>query len=300
MDFEIIRQFNFLKKPKNGFSKSSDTTSNNGSVSEQHSEYQHNSELLKIKKQNVRLKNRVRQLKTKLENTRDNNAKFIGLIAHDLRSPFNAIIGALELLKENKGADEKEKDHYIQHVYESAKNTLNLIDSLQDWAIAQNNEEYFNPVKINLSELFAELIENIEFSAKQKQIKLCDYVDPNLNITADPQMVRAILRNLIDNAIKFTDNGGTVALTGSDRGQVFEITVNDTGKGISEEIQKQLFKNPFNSEQESCNENGASLGLFLCREFVEVHGGTIKVESEPGRGSKFKFTLPYKTNGFAG
>jgi len=299
MDFEIIKQFNFLKKPQNGFSKSLDTASNE-SVSEQHSEYPDHSESLKIKKQNVRLKNQVRQLKTKLENTRDNNAKFIALIAHDLRSPFNAIIGALELLKKNKGADEKEKDHYIQHVYESAKNTLNLIDNLQDWAIAQNNEEYFNPVKINLSELFAELIKNIKFSAKQKQIKLYDYVDPNLNITADPQMVRAILRNLIENAIKFTDSGGTIALTGADRGQVVEITVNDTGEGISEEIQQKLFKNPFDSEQESCNESGASLGLFLCKEFVEVHGGTIKVESEPGRGSKFKFTLPYKTNGFAG
>ncbi|MFW5916527.1 MAG: sensor histidine kinase [Bacteroidota bacterium] len=147
--------------------------------------------------------------------------------------------------------------------------------------------------------MFAELIENIESSAKQKQIKLYDYVDPNLNITADPQMVRAILRNLIDNAIKFTDSGGTIALTGSDRGHVVEITVNDTGKGISEEIQEKLFKNPFNSEQESSNECGASLGLFLCKEFVEVHGGTIKVDSEPGRGSEFKFTLPYKTNGFA-
>ena len=294
MDFEIIKQFNFLKKSKNDFSKSSHTTSNE-SVTEQQSEYSDNSELLKIKKQNARLKNQVRQLKTILDNTRDNNAKFIALIAHDLRSPFHAITGALGLLKENKEADK----HYIQYVYESAKNTLNLINSLQNWAIAQNNGEYFNPVKINLSDLFKELIENIESSAKQKQIKFYDYVDSDLNIEADSQMVRAILRNLIDNAMKFTDCGGTISLTGSDRGQVVEITVKDTGKGMTEEMQKNLFKNPFNLTQGSRNESGASLGLFFCKEFVEVHGGKINVESKPDKGSEFKFTLPFKTNGFS-
>lgn len=298
MDLEIIKQIIFPKKPKNGFSKSSETASIETDP-EHHLEYPGNSELLNVKEQNARLKNQVEQLKTKLDNTRENNAKFIAIMAHDLRSPFNVIIGTLKLLKENIGADENKQYHYIKDVFKSAKNTLNLIDNLQNWAIVQNNRKYFNPVKINLSELFAELIESIDFLAKPKQIKLDGFVDPNLHIFADPQLIKAILRNLIDNAIKFTDSRGTISLRGSDFGHEVEITVKDTGKGMSGETQKNLFKNPFNSTNGSSNESESHLGLFLCKEFVKVHGGSIKVKSEPGKGSEFKITLPYKTNGFS-
>ncbi|MFO8235475.1 MAG: HAMP domain-containing sensor histidine kinase [Bacteroidales bacterium] len=298
MDLEIIKQIISLKKPKNGSSKSSETASIE-TLPEYHSEYPDNSELMNIKKQNARLKNQVEQLKTKLDNTRDNNAKFIALIAHDLRSPLNVITGTLKLLKEDIGPDKHKQDYYIKDVFESAENTLNLIDNLQNWAIVQNNRKYFNPVKINLSELFTELIESIDFLAKPKQIKLENFVDPDLNILADPQLIKAILRNLIDNAIKFTDSEGTISLWGSDRGKDVEITVKDTGKGISWETQKNLFNNAFQAINGSRNKGGAHLGLFLCKEFVKVHGGTIKVEREPGKGSEFKFTLPYNTNGFS-
>lgn len=295
MDFEIFKQLNFLKKSKNGLSQSSETTSNE-TVAEHLSEYPDHSELLKIKKQNVRLKSQVKQLKTKLDNTRYNNAKFIALLVHDLRSPFNTIKGFLQLLKEKLGPGEDKKNEYLEYASASAKKTLNLINSLENWAIEQNNGEYFNPVKINVSELFAESIENLDFLAKPKQIKIYDCVDPDLMVFADYQMVKAILRNLIDNAIKFTEGGSTITLSGSDSGQDVKITVKDGGRGMSGETQKNLFKDPFQSTNDSCKENGSCLGLFLCKEFVKLHGGTIKVESEPGKGSKFTFTLPHKNN----
>jgi signal transduction histidine kinase len=295
MDLEIFKQFNFLKKSKSDVANSSETTSNE-TVSEDHSEYPDHSEFLEIKRQNERMRNQVKQLKAKLYRTRYNNAKFIALIAHDLRSPFNTITGFLQLLKEEMGPDEGKKGDYIQYASESAEKTLNLIDSLQNWALNQNNEQYFNPVKINLSELFAELIGSIDFLAKPKQIKISDYADPELVIFADYLMIKTILRNLIDNAIKFTDRGSTISLSGSDCGQEVEIEVKDAGKGMSGETQKNLIKDPFHSKNDSCNENGSCLGLFLCKEFVEEHGGTMQVESEPGKGSKFKFTLPNKYN----
>lgn len=251
--------------------------------------------LRELEELNDSLENLVEQSTKKLAQIVDTNTKFISIIAHDLRSPFSSIIGALELLKAGMNDFKKnEIEEFIDIAYNSANSTLSLLDNLLVWAISQNKEKSFNPVKINLYELIVEEIENINFTARQKQIVIHNSIEPDLNINADIQMVKTILRNLISNAVKYTNPGGEITLSASEGERFVEITVKDNGIGISSEAQGNLFKiDSFHSSAGTNNEHGTGLGLLLCIEFVEMHGGNIWIESELGKGSEFKFTLPH-------
>jgi signal transduction histidine kinase len=244
---------------------------------------------------NISLEDLVEQRTKKLAQVVATNTKFMSIIAHDLRSPFSSIIGILELLKLSLNNNNKiENEEYVNIAYDSSLRTLGLLDNLLVWAISQNKEKSFNPVKINLFELIVEEIESISFAARQKQIVLKHTIGPNLNINADLQMVKTILRNLISNAIKYTNTGGEITLSASEGKQFVEITVKDNGIGISSEAQRNLFKiDSFHSSAGTNNEHGTGFGLLLCIEFIEMHGGKIWIESELGKGSEFKFTLPH-------
>jgi two-component system sensor histidine kinase/response regulator len=251
--------------------------------------------LQEIEEHNARLEKLVKQSTKKLSDVVATNTKFISILAHDLRSPFTSILGALELLKtkldNNNGNDAV---NYVDIAFNSAIKTLSLLDNLLAWTISQNEEKNFNPVRINLHELIADEIDNSNTSAIQKRLIMNHSIAPDLNVTADLQMVKTILRNLINNAIKYTNTGGQINISASGSKQFVEIAVRDTGIGISKEAQSALFKtNTFNSTAGTDSEQGAGLGLLLCKEFVEMHGGNIRIESEPGKGSIFKFTLPH-------
>ena len=223
------------------------------------------------------------------------NGKFLSIIAHDLRSPFSSILGILELLKLSlKEFNKAEIKEYIDIVYNSANNTLTLLDNLLDWAVSQNIEKTFKPVKINVYELLHEEIDSLKTLALQKQITMSYTVEPALNVTADLQMVKTIFRNLINNAIKYTHAYGKIVITAVEDKQFIEVTIKDNGIGISEEDRKKLFKiDSFHSTPGTRDEKGTGLGLLLCKEFVELHGGNIRIESKAGIGSKFAFTLPH-------
>ncbi len=250
---------------------------------------------LEMKQLNTLLRNLVNQHTTELTEVVATNTRFISIIAHDLRSPFTSILGALELLKEKLDQYHIiDVDYYIDIAFDSANSTLNLLDNLLAWTVTQNKENRFNPVKINLNELITEEIGSINVFSKHKQITLSYSIAPDLNITADIQMVKTIFRNLISNAVKFTDIGGEITVNASEYGQFVEIIVSDTGTGISDDVLKNIFKkNTFHTKAGTNNEKGTGLGLLLCKEFVELHGGSILIESEPEKGSKFKFTLPH-------
>jgi two-component system, sensor histidine kinase and response regulator len=222
------------------------------------------------------------------------NTKSISVIAHDLRIPFSGILAALEMMKDNlvnHNADELER--YIDIASDSAHSAINLLDNLVQWAMLQNNGLEFNPVKINLKEYIEGEIENINISAKQKQISLNCSITPDLNVYIDLQMVSTVLRNLISNAIKFTDTGGNITVSARKCSPYVEIVVTDNGMGISSEDQKSLFNNEnIQLGPLTRNRQGLGLGLKLCREFAERHGGHISFESKLGKGSKFKFSLP--------
>jgi signal transduction histidine kinase len=244
---------------------------------------------------NTSLELLLEQRTTRLLEIVSTNGKFLSIIAHDLRSPFSSIIGILELLKMSlEEFNKAEVEKYVDIVYKSANNTLILLDNLLVWAVSQNKEKNFKPVKINLYELLREEIENLRTLAGQKQITINHSVDPEINVTADLQMVKTILRNLISNAIKYSNTNGKITINASEEKQYVEVAVKDNGTGISTEIKKKLFKiDSLYSTPGTNNEKGTGLGLSLCKEFVELHGGNITVESEAGKGSMFAFTLPH-------
>jgi len=244
---------------------------------------------------NTSLETLLEQRTNKLTEIVSTNGKFLSIIAHDLRSPFSSIIGILEMLKLSlREFNKKEVEEYIDIVYNSANNTLVLLDNLLVWAVSQNKEKNFKPVKINLYELLQEEIANLKTLASQKQIIMNHTVEPGMNVAADLQMVKTILRNLISNAIKYTNINGEIIINACELKKYVEVTVKDNGVGISVENQRKLFQiDSFHSTPGTKDEKGTGLGLLLCKEFVELHGGNIRIESEPGKGSRFAFTLPH-------
>jgi len=269
----------------------SSAASNSGSFSEK----KLLSQLREMEELNASLEILIEQRTSKLIEIVSTNGKFLSIIAHDLRSPFSSIIGILELLKLSlKEFNKDEIAEYVDIVYNSANNTLILLDNLLVWAVSQNKEKNFKPVKINLYDLLREEIESLKTLASQKQITLKHLIKPDLNVAADLQMVKTILRNLISNAIKFTNINGEIIVNATELKQFVEVEVKDNGIGISAENQKKLFQiDTFHSTPGTHDEKGTGLGLLLCKEFVELHGGNILIDSEAGKGSIFSFTLPH-------
>ena len=292
-------QNRLMPSKKKDYSNDSDSKSLSMPVSESGSDTAVEKKLLlrlrEMEELNTGLELLVEQRTSKLVEIVSTNAKFLSIIAHDLRSPFSSILGILELLKMSlKELDKNEIEKYIEIVYNSANNTLTLLDNLLVWALSQNKEKNFKPIKINLYELLREEIENLKTLASQKQITLRHSAKPDLNVTADIQMVKTILRNLINNAIKYTNVNGEIIIDANEVNQYIEIAIKDNGIGISAEDQRKLFKiDAFHSTPGTHDEKGTGLGLLLCKEFVELHGGNIRIESEAGKGSRFAFTLPH-------
>lgn len=244
---------------------------------------------------NTQLETLVEERTAKLAEVVATNAKFISILAHDLRSPFQSIIGALDLLQESYNDHNKiEIDTYIQMATNSANNTLRLLENLLSWTSLQNTEKNYNPVKIDLHDAVLSELESFNPAATQKLISLTHSIEPNLFATADLQMVKTILRNLINNAIKYSYLGGEITISAIEKEKFVEISVTDNGVGISQNAQRALFqRNELHSTRGTKNEYGTGLGLMICKEFVEMHDGIIWIESEPGKGSKIRFTLPY-------
>lgn len=241
--------------------------------------------------------NAIKALKksdAKLKESNDTKDKFFSIIAHDLRSPFNNILGFSELLVENLNKFETEEtEKYLGIINSSANNTLILLDNLLNWAKSQTGGISFNPKKIIISNVILEILKLEKSIAKAKNISLNYLSSDEIEVYVDENMLRTVLRNLISNAIKFTKFGGDIRVYAISKQDRVEITVIDNGVGINEEIRNKLFSLETNETSiGTANEKGSGLGLILCKEFVEKHGGKIWVESELGKGSDFKFTLP--------
>jgi PAS domain S-box-containing protein len=229
-----------------------------------------------------------------LEELNATKDKFFSIIAHDLKGPFNGIVGFSEILK-----DEARQLHietiqeYAGLIYTTSKNTYHLLEDLLDWARIQQSHMPFQPDTIFLQKIVNEEIELMVQKATSKMISVINRIPENLIISADEYMMKTVLRNLISNAIKFTSSNGTVEIKSEIRQDELEISVKDSGVGIRKEIIEKIFKIDCNyTSRGTDNETGTGLGLILCKEFVEKHGGRIWVESEEGKGSEFKLTIP--------
>ena len=220
--------------------------------------------------------------------------KFIALISHDLRGPFSSIMCALDLLKlKLTRRNIKDIERYVNIAADSANSTLHLLDDLLTWTISQNKENSFRPIMINLHELIDGELKGFSFASMQKRITLCRNVPNNYIVKADIQMIKTVIRNLISNAIKFTSNDGIITVGASESKNYFQVSVKDNGIGISAKDKKNLFdREKIHSLPGTNNETGVGLGLLLCKEFVELHGGKIWVDKSGSIGSEFKFTLP--------
>ena len=230
----------------------------------------------------------------KLKELNDAKDRFFSIIGHDLKNMFHNIMGFGDLLKDDINTGNiKTIEEEVRMINSSAASAYTMLMSLLQWANAQRGNMLFNPCPLVLNELANEELDEIYEIAMRKDIKLNVAIPEKFKVTADKEMLRIILRNLIANAIKFTYRGGQIELRAvTDVAQV-EIAVSDNGMGMTEETIQKLFKPGTNSSGRGTeNERGTGLGLLLCDEFVKKHGGRIWVESQPGKGSTFKFTLP--------
>ena len=222
--------------------------------------------------------------------------KLFSIIAHDLRGPFTSLLGFSDLMIENiRNYDVDKFEKLLNHINSAAKSAYTLLENLLLWARSQNKQLLFKPANINISNLIKEVIVSINSMASLKNIALENNISVDVNGWADANMLTAIVRNLISNAIKFSNHGGLIEITGLSKENAVEISVSDNGVGMSDEVINKLFRvENHMSLTGTAHEKGTGLGLLICREFVEKHGGKIWVESNPGKGSRFTFTLPHK------
>ena len=248
-----------------------------------------------IEKSHLNLEKIVNQRTKELVEVIATNHRFVSIIAHDLRSPFSSIIGILGLLKKSiEDFNPGEIESLIDKAIDSSTRTLILLDELLIWYTAQNSIKTIKPVKIDLTGMVENEFQDFAYLANQKELVLNRNIPSNHYVSADPMMMKTILRNLISNAIKFSNKGGTINISSTEKESFIEISVKDTGVGISDDMQRKLFKiDPFQTSPGTGNEKGTGMGLIICKEFVTLHGGDIYVKSDPGKGSEFIFTLPH-------
>lgn len=230
-----------------------------------------------------------------LKKSNSEKDKFFSIIAHDLKSPFSGLLGLLEMLDNNESDfTESERKDVISTLYNSSKNVYSLINNLLEWSRMQQNSIQFSPEEVYVSDIITSVIELSEFKAKEKNISIINIIPDNTRITVDPMMIATVFRNLISNAIKFSNERTTITLEAEDLDEKFyEFSVIDEGTGIDDIIKNKLFKiDEHITNVGTNNESGTGLGLILCKEFINKHGGEIGVESEVGKGSRFYFTLP--------
>jgi len=240
----------------------------------------------------------LKESEAKLQESNKTKDKFFSIIAHDLKSPFNALLGYSNiLLRKHKEYDEEKREKMIKSINNSANNTFKLLENLLTWSRSQSDRIEYLPEKLDLKILLFEVMFNLQEQANKKNIQVLDTISENELVFVDKNMMATVFRNLISNAIKFTSKNGTIVITSEKQlnSNFLEISVTDTGVGIPKDKIDLLFRIEENTSTEGTeNETGTGLGLILCKEFVEKHGGNIWVESEEGKGSTFLFTIPEK------
>ena len=251
--------------------------------------------LLEFKNYQVhKMKDEIDGQSDKLKLLNSTKDKFFSIIAHDLKNPFNSIAGFTDLMIENNEIyDAAKRLKFLKIIKGSTAKVSSLLDNLLIWASSQSGNLKFNPKNINLAQQVTGVVSFLEIQAINKDISILNKVEKNIFVKADHNMLDTILRNLISNAIKFTQPKGEIQIYASLKNDFAEITVKDNGVGMTEaEIAAIFSVNEISSSLGTSNEQGSGLGLILCKDFVESHGGKIWVESVVNEGSEFKFTLP--------
>jgi len=221
--------------------------------------------------------------------------KFFSVIAHDLRSPFNGFLGLTEILVEElPQMTMAEIQKMALAMRTSATNLFSLLGNLLEWSSMQRGVTTISQATFLLMPKISESVVFVIEGANKKEITISYGIADDLEVYADSYMLGAIIRNLVSNAVKFTPVGGSVAVSAKAiQGNLIEISINDSGIGMNEYMADHLFELGSNTSRKGTEgEYSTGLGLILCKDFVEKHGGKLWVESEEGVGSTFRFTLP--------
>ncbi len=236
------------------------------------------------------------------ENLRKLNAekdKFFSLIAHDLRSPFQTLLSFSPMIAKEMSSITLEKIQKIAaNMSNSANKLYDLLDNLLDWSLMQRGRSSFKPKPFLLSNRIAEITDMVRDAGDKKMIEISFDVPEDFSVIADAQMFESLMRNLIFNAVKFTPKGGKVTIAAKSMpDNSVEISIKDTGIGMNKYIIDNLFRLDEQTTRKGTEgEASTGLGLIICKDFIEKHGGKLRIESEEGKGSTFSFRIPERIN----
>jgi signal transduction histidine kinase len=249
----------------------------------------------KLKEKLKTMEDTYQQLKkseTALQTMNVTKDKFFGIIAHDLKNPFNALMGFSEMLSEN--LDElsiEEMSNYVEIIHNSAKNLYRLLENLLLWSASQTGNISYAPENFDLRVLSQKELALQKTAIQKKKIVAVNKIAPGITVYADTDLISKTFYNLLDNAIKFSSEGGTITLSAVALKKYAEISIADSGPGMTEEQIAQLFRLD-NKPYETTEQRGTGLGLILCKYFIERNSGFIDVISSVNRGTTFIFSIP--------
>jgi len=245
-------------------------------------------EITDLKKANEELK--------KLNAEKD---KFFSIIAHDLRGPMGNFLGYTELMVEDLASlSTKEIEDFALMMRNSAVKLFGLLENLLEWSKMKQGMIPFDPISFPLVFKIKKMIEPLADLVKKKNLEISFSIPVNLEVFGDIHMIETVIRNLVSNAIKFTHPGGKINISANKLGENFmEIHIKDTGIGMNPELASRIFLFDKQARRQGTEgESSTGLGLVICKDFIERHGGEISVDSEEGKGSDFFFSLPIKPN----
>lgn len=236
----------------------------------------------------------IKKYVKELEELNTHKESVMAILSHDLRSPLSAIIGTTKYLKDNFHKMKPEAaQEMLDLLYKSSTDELDMLDYLVEWARIKYASDTFSPTEINLIQYIDTVFETFKETAGINGINLHHEIEENTIVFADGKMLISIIQNIVSNAIKHTEKGGTITVSAKRKDDKIVVQVKDTGVGMSKEIIKKLFTPQLKTLSETRKKNkGAGIGLLLVKGFLEKNDGEIWVESIEGEGSSFYFTLP--------
>lgn len=229
--------------------------------------------------------------KNQLEQSNAEKNKLMSIISHDLRAPLINIQSYLQMLNENE-LNAQERPLLEKDLLTATNNTMEMLSNLLYWSKSQMEGAAVHLIKLNLLSTLKSTLETGKMLAAKKSISLNYEIDPDITVAADKDMLQLVVRNLINNAVKFTPDGGIISISAQVILNECKITVNDNGKGIEQDKKEKIFFATSDPTFGTNNEKGVGLGLLLCKEFIERQGGRIGFESTFGSGSSFFIFIP--------
>lgn len=262
-----------------------------GLISKQRELHRQNLDIERQKQEIAQKASLLEQQTRKLTELNNVKNKLFSVIAHDLKTPMYALRNLFNNMQQSN-IPAREIKELLPGIATEMNYTTSLMENLLQWAKVQMVNSPVQPEVLDLQSMIDDVLHLLQLQATNKKIRLEAGLTEPIYGYADREMINLVLRNLVSNAIKFTPDKGKVSVGGREKNGCLEIFVSDTGRGMSDQEIEQLFGDSYFSTRGTNDESGTGLGLKLCKEFLEKNGGHISVESEPGKGSTFTFTVP--------